>query len=105
MLSCPSISKPEPWLPMHLWGEKDVQKVVTSLAPQQQVHSRLEGLRAPLSPNHKSSHTEEPERLCANCVCSTKSPFEGAQQSNPLERMDSTSWEGHVERCSPGPVK
>lgn len=53
--------------------------------------------------NHplKSSVQWELERLSADWVCSTKSPLEGAQQSNSLERWTAHPWEGHVERCSP----
>lgn len=53
--------------------------------------------------NHplKSSVQRELERLSANWICSTKSPLEGAQQSNSLERWTAHPWEGHVERCSP----
>lgn len=48
VLSCPSISKPELWLPMHLWGwEKGCAELTTSLTPQQQIHSRLKASWGP----------------------------------------------------------
>lgn len=47
VLSFPSISKPELWLPMHLWGWEKGCAELTSPAPQQQIHSKLKASRGP----------------------------------------------------------